>query len=195
MQRMDIKLSINMGERGFSLIELLVAGAILTVVLTIGIFPMFTTATFLNAVSYQKTVATNLALESLESFYQIYQGVNWNNIPVQDGNVGGSVNNPCPDNPTPCPPADPMDGGTNPFHQHTVVRNGVTYVRVWRVDRNVPVQDVNRVTVCVYWRPWVNPRSVTEVGEGAASVGACQKVAVSKFVYCNLGDGNRGRCQ
>jgi len=192
---MDCKLPVIRSERGFSLIELLVAGAILTVVLTVGIFPMFTTATFLNTVSSQRTIATNLAIESLESFYQIYQGVNWNNIPVQDGNVGGNVNNPCPDNPTPCPPADLGDGGTNPFHQHTVVRNGVTFVRVWRVDRNVPVQDVNRVTVCVYWRPWENQKSGTEVGEGAASVAACQKVGASKFVYCNLGDGLRGRCQ
>ncbi len=195
MQRMDSKLSVISDEKGFTLIELLVAGAILTVILTIGIFPMFTTATFLNSVSNQKTIATNLAMETLENFYQIYNGVNWNSIPVQDGSVGGSVNNPCPDNPAPCPPADPGDGGTNPFHQHVVTINGVRYVRVWRVDRNTPVQDIHRVSVCVYWIPWQNMKSATEVGEGSASVALCQKVGASKFVYCNLGDGLRGRCQ
>lgn len=194
MQRMDSKLSVIKGEEGFTLIELLAAGAILTVVLTIGVFPMFTTATFLNAVSNQKTIATNLATEVLENFYQIYQGVGWNSIPVQDGNVGGSVNNPCPDNPSPCPPADPGDGGTNPLHQHTITINGVTYVRVWRVDRNTPVQDIHRISVCVYWRPWQNIKGTDLVGEGSASVGSCQKVGASKFVYCNLGDGLRGRC-
>lgn len=182
-------------QRGFSLIELLVAGAILTIVLTIGIFPMFTTATFLNTISSQKTIATNLAMDTIENFHQIYQGVSWNSIPVQDGNVGGTLATPCPDNPAPCPPLDPNDGGTNPFHQHTVTINGVQYVRVWRVDRNVPVQDVHRVSVCVYWRPWQNIKTSSEVGEGSASVAACQKVGVSKFFYCNLGDGLRGRCQ
>ncbi|MCX7943073.1 MAG: prepilin-type N-terminal cleavage/methylation domain-containing protein [Deltaproteobacteria bacterium] len=182
-------------QRGFSLIELLVAGAILTVVLTIGIFPMFTTATFLNAVSSQRTIATNLAMDLLENFYQLYQGVGWNSIPVQDGAVGGTPANPCPDNPTPCPPVDPGDGGINPLHRHTFTINGVQYVRVWRVDRNVPVQDVHRVSVCVYWRPWQNVRGPTEVGEGSATVAACQKVGASKFFYCDLGDGIRGRCQ
>lgn len=195
MQRMDSKLSVIKREEGFTLIELLAAGAILTVVLTVGVFPMFTTATFLNTVSNQRTIATNLATEVLENFYQIYQGVGWNSIPVQDGNVGGSVNNPCPDNPSPCPPADPGDGGSNPFHQHTVTINGVTYRRVWRVDRNVPVQDIHRISVCVYWRPWQNIKGTNLVGEGSASVGYCQKVGVTKFVYCNLGDGLRGRCQ
>lgn len=179
MRRLTLKRG---GQRGFTILELFIALDILAIGLLTGVFPMQIYAIGMNRISFQRTIATELAHEMLDNFYQVYAGTSWSAV-VSDpaGFTGG---------PGVCPNPPHGDDPNDPFHRHSIVRNGTTYTRVWSV---APASQANvlLVTAFVYW----TPRDRTNTADFASDAEACVKVQLSSYKYCNLGDGKKGICQ
>jgi prepilin-type N-terminal cleavage/methylation domain-containing protein len=170
------------GQRGFTLLELLIALNILMIGLLTGVFPMQLYAIQMNRVSFQRSVATELAHETLDNFHIMTTGNAWSSVTSDPaGFVGGAGV---------CPAPPHADDPNNPLHKHSIVRNGTTYTRVWSVTATGQA-NVNLVTVFVYWTP--SERKGTE--DLAPDAETCVHVQVSSYKYCNLGDGKKGFCE
>lgn len=170
------------GERGFTLLELVIAMNMLTIGALIGIFPMQIYSIGMNRLSFQRTVASELAHEMIDNFHQIYAGTAWLSVTSDPVGFVGGVGI--------CPNPPHGDNPNDPFHRHSIIRNGTTYTRVWSV---APTAQTNmyRVTAHVYW----TPGDRTNTSEIAPDTENCVKVEASSFKYCNLGDGRKGICQ
>lgn len=148
-----------MDQRGFTLLEVLIAGAILTIGL-LGIAAMMITAIQANAQSRKMAVATNLAQQRIEEMKNIpfenlfkTDPLNSNNssnlapvdMSVNATNVAASDNgsNPCAANPSPTPPdtvgypCGDMTANDRvwTYNLSTTIDN-ITYRRIWTVQRN-----------------------------------------------------------
>ena len=170
------------GERGFTILELVIAMNIMAIGLLIGIFPMQIYAIGMNRVAFQRTVATELAHEMLDNFHQIYAGTPWANITSDPAGFTGGAGA--------CPNPPHADAATDPYHRHSIIRNGTKYTRVWSVAAT-STASVYLVTAYVYW----TPAERTYTTDFASAAETCVKVQVSSFKYCNLGDGKKGICQ
>lgn len=140
-------------QEGFSLIEVLVALAILAVGL-LGLALFQTTAIKGNAIASKWTVATALAQDRLERF----RHASWTSI--QDSRPGGFTPGTQPAQ------ADysPLLGGT--IGDNTIVR-GTTYYRVWDVTPDTSgATTFTTITVWCCWRDdaskWHNVMLVTQ---------------------------------
>ena len=122
------------GKEGFSLIEVLVALAILAVGL-LGLALFQTTAIKGNAIASKWTVATEQAQDRLERF----RHVGWDNI--VSSNAGGFTTG---------PPAQPVYANLpGAAGDNTIVR-GTQYFRVWYVTSNA----TNSLKTIIVWCCW-----------------------------------------
>lgn len=172
----------RVGQKGFTILELLIALDILAIGLLTGVFPMQIYAIGTNRISFQRTIATELAHEMLDNFHQIYAGTPWLSVASDPAGFTGGAGV--------CPGPPHGNDPNDPFHRHTIVRNGTTYTRVWSVA-NTGQASVLRVTAFVYWTPGER-RSTSDLAPDAEN---CVHVQVSSYKYCNLGDGQKGICQ
>ncbi len=131
-------------QRGFSLIEVLIALVILAVGL-LGLALFQTTAIKGNAIAAKWTVATELAQDKLERF----RHVNWDNASIASSSSTGITTG---------PPAQPnyanLPGGG--AGDNTIVR-GTQYYRVWYV--NPTPSATNTFTTITVWCCWQDDSS------------------------------------
>ena len=143
-------MSMNLKEKGFTLIELMIA----MVVLGIGILALIqmqVAAMSGNSSANQMTVATTLAQDQIERL----KSLSYFDAALTDANVGNngalmtppneaSFDHTNADNPNP-------DNNPNPINE-TGGNTGLTrYRRFWNIADNTPIQGVKTVVVFVYW--------------------------------------------
>ncbi|MBI5526500.1 MAG: prepilin-type N-terminal cleavage/methylation domain-containing protein [Deltaproteobacteria bacterium] len=173
------------GMGGFTILELLIALAILAVGILMGVFPAQISAIFLNSLSFQKTTAMHIAQEFLENFEQFRltenppNGLGWNNGALTD--MGAGLNE--------CPPTTIVHVET-PYHRHKISRNGVEYHLRWQVQDADAGTQTKEVTAVVIWEP----RQKRSGQFSTETPAQCMMVRATAVKYCSLGDGKPGRC-
>jgi prepilin-type N-terminal cleavage/methylation domain-containing protein len=174
-------------SRGFTILELLIAMAMLATGILIGVFPAQISAIFLNSLSFQKTTAMHIAQGFLENFEQFRltqnppNGLAWNNGALSD--VGGGLNE--------CPPTAIAHAET-PYHRHRIYRNGIEYHLRWQVSDGDAGTETKQVTAVVIWEPKYTGKRSGQFATETPST--CMMVRATAVKYCSLGDGKPGRC-
>jgi len=178
-------------QAGFTILELLIALDILAIGLLMGVFPLQISSIRMNQLSFQKSIATELAHETLDNFNEIIAGTPW--PPPSD--PAGYVLNPgvCPNDPGDSPAAQP-------YHIHTIWRSGTQFTRVWQVEAVPGLNNLRKITVFVHWARGERTSgqvSTSDMAPDALPPGTdCLWVQVSGLKYCSLGDdlSSRGVC-
>jgi len=167
-------------ESGFTLLELILAIAILSTGLLVGILPMQYAAVTSNTRAFQRYTASVIADNFLSNFNLLYDGTDgflWSSIvdkPGGDGWTDDRVNCPAP---VPDPVVTPAK---QPFYYHSVYRNSIRYELGWRADTVVGFPESVRVRVFVRWKTGAGPNDMSI----SANKG-CQFFEEATIKYCN----------
>ena len=133
---------MNLKEKGFTLIELMIA----MIVLGIGILALIemqVAAMSGNSSANQMTIATTLAQDQIERL----KGLSFFDNALIDTNVG---NNGALTTPPNAASFDQTDAG-NPINESGGTTGLTRYRRFWNIADNTPIQGVKTVVVFVYW--------------------------------------------
>jgi len=142
-------MSMSMNEKGFSLIELMIAVVVLGVAL-LALAQMQISALHANFSARDMTVATTLAQDKIEEL----QGIVFDDPDLADTNP---ANNAAMTDPriTSFHPADHEDPN-NPISETGGTAGVRRYTRLWNIADNTPLQAVKTVVLYVCWGE-INP--------------------------------------
>jgi len=135
-------MSMNLKEKGFTLLELMIA----MVVLGIGILALIqmqVAAMSGNSSANQMTIATTLAQDQIERLKRL----SFFDAALADTNVG---NNGALTNPTDDESFDQTDAD-NPINESSGTTGLRRYRRFWSIADDIPIQGVKTIVVFVYW--------------------------------------------
>jgi len=135
-------MSMNLKEKGFTLIELMIA----MIVLGIGILALIemqVAAMSGNSSANQMTIATTLAQDQIERL----KGLSFFDAALTDTNAGnnGALTNPTDDE------SFDLTDASNPMNESGGTTGLRRYRRFWNIADNTPIQGVKTVVVFVYW--------------------------------------------
>jgi len=135
-------MSMNLKEKGFSLIELMIA----MIVLGIGILALIemqVAAMSGNSSANQMTIATTLAQDQIERL----KGLSFFDAALTDTNTGnnGALTNPTDDE------SFDLTDASNPINESGGTTGLRRFRRFWNIADNTPIQGVKTVVVFVYW--------------------------------------------
>ena len=135
-------MSMNLKEKGFTLIELMIA----MIVLGIGILALIemqVAAMSGNSSANQMTIATTLAQDQIERL----KGLSFFDAALTDTNGGnnGALTNPTDDE------SFDLTDASNPINESGGTTGLRRYRRFWNIADNTPIQGVKTVVVFVYW--------------------------------------------
>ena len=135
-------MSMNLKEKGFTLIELMIA----MIVLGIGILALIemqVAAMSGNSSANQMTIATTLAQDQIERL----KGLSFFDAALTDTNAGnnGALTNPTDDE------SFDLTDASNPINESGGTTGLRRYRRFWNIADNTPIQGVKTVVVFVYW--------------------------------------------
>lgn len=137
------------GNRGFTLLEVLIALAILSVGL-LALAQMQIAAINGNLSASKMTIATTLAQDKIEEL----KGLDYDDAQLADTNPFNNDNMTDPSLPSFHPPDH--EDSNNPIDESGGITGLRRYTRIWNIADNTPTSGVKTVVVIVFWGD-INP--------------------------------------